>query len=187
MTVLNDVYISMLQWNCFKRHQFLQYFILKQQWFNSLPTFIWDNKERWRQISRLRLRPFSTYIMENRIRHASGPVRSPILLYKHALSSKIPLPKNSTGRGWGRGWGVGGWAAVLFKVALWSLPVKTDTCKFALLQIYNHYEFSESPYNYVGSICESHVMEHFVRNVFIGLVINRQPRFRSNLNVNKNC
>ena len=41
------------------------------------------------QISRLRLRPLSTYITENRIRHASGPVRSPIPIKKsnyHFLS-----------------------------------------------------------------------------------------------------
>ena len=48
----------------------------------TLPTFIWDNKEGGRQITRLRLRPLSTYIMENRIRRASGPGHAPIPLHK---------------------------------------------------------------------------------------------------------
>ena len=47
---------------------------------NSLQNFIRDIKEGWSQISRPKLSPLSTYILENRIRRASGPVFSPILL-----------------------------------------------------------------------------------------------------------
>ena len=43
--------------------------------------FIWDNKKGWRQIFRPRLRSLSTYIKENRIRRASGPVHSLIPLH----------------------------------------------------------------------------------------------------------
>ena len=53
--------------------------------------FHWGNKEGWRQISRPKLRPLSTYIMENRIRHASSPVHAPIPLHLYVHISLIYL------------------------------------------------------------------------------------------------
>ena len=77
---------SILYWhqNIFTTTTTAKYF------FNCLPTFIWENKEGWRQISRSRLRPLSTYITENQIRRTSGPV--PSLIPSNILNAFFENP-----------------------------------------------------------------------------------------------